>query len=185
MNCRFKQFLFGTVVVLLAAGCAMLQTDDVVHANRGVSYLLSQQYDAAIAAADRALEINPRLAEAYVVRGEAYLDGKGQFDQAIADFNRALEINPGFDGAYYNRGLAYARKGQYEQAISDFNKVLEINPKDARAYWNKARALETIGQLKEAVEAYEAFILYATPYATPEVAGLISLARQKIKYLKK
>src|SRR4030043_342220 len=67
------------------------------------------------------LEINPRFAEAYYSRGNAY-HLKGQYDLAIANFKKALEINPRYAEAYNNRGSAYDSKGQYDLAIANFNK---------------------------------------------------------------
>jgi Flp pilus assembly protein TadD len=49
----------------------------------------------------KALEINPRDAEAYYNRGIAYGE-KGQYDEAISDYNKALEINPISAEAYNN-----------------------------------------------------------------------------------
>ncbi len=90
------------------------------------------EYDQAISELNKALEINPRNANAYVDRGFAYLRN-GQYDQAILDFNKALEINPKDALAYNNRGLAYNSKGQDVQAVFDFNKAVEINPNYAVA----------------------------------------------------
>jgi tetratricopeptide (TPR) repeat protein len=85
------------------------------------------------------LEINPRIAEDYYNRGDAYRS-KGQYDQAIADYNNALEMNPRYAEAYNNRGMVNMAKGQYDEAIADFNKALQINPMLALAYGNRGRA---------------------------------------------
>jgi len=55
--------------------------------------LLRGQCDQAMSDLTKALEINPRLADAYFNRGDVYLT-KGQHNQAISDFNKVLEINP-------------------------------------------------------------------------------------------
>jgi len=59
--------------------------------SRGSSYYHKGQYDQAISDFNKALEINPKDADAYSNRGTAYRE-KGQSDQAIVDFNKALEI---------------------------------------------------------------------------------------------
>lgn len=65
---------------------------------------------------DRATELNPKYAEAYNNRGNAYklLDNQ---KQAISDYDRAIEISPNFAEAYYNRGIIYNRLGNQRQAI--------------------------------------------------------------------
>jgi tetratricopeptide (TPR) repeat protein len=107
------------------------------YARRGNDYANKGQYDEAISNYNKALEINPRLAEAYESRGIAY-GKKGQCNQAISDYTKALEINPRDVWAYNNRGFAYGERGQYDEAISDYNKALEINPSDPLAYNNLA-----------------------------------------------
>ena len=54
--------------------------------NSGIAYFSQGQFDQAIAEFSKALEINPRYANAYIYRGAAY-DIKGQYDQAIANIN--------------------------------------------------------------------------------------------------
>lgn len=116
-----------------------LRREEAILYFKGVVYARKSQWDQAISDFNKALEINPGFAEAYISRGFAYR-GKGQYDQAISDYNKALEINPRHAWVYYNRGLAYAYKGQDDQAISDYNKALEISPRLAVAYNNRAVA---------------------------------------------
>ena len=138
-------WLLTAMVLLLAAGCDTKQTD----LNRGNAYFEKGQYDQAISAYNKALEINPRFALAYYSRGLAYAR-MGQYDQAISNYNKALELNPKYAGAYNNRGNAYAIKDQYDQAISNFNKALEINPGLAFAYHNRGAAYFEKGQYDKA-----------------------------------
>jgi Flp pilus assembly protein TadD len=51
------------------------------------------QFDQAISDSNKAIELNPNLAMAYVNRGGAYAQ-KGQFDHTISDSNKAIELNP-------------------------------------------------------------------------------------------
>ena len=93
-------------------------------------------YPKAIEHYSRAIELNPRLVEAYNNRGSAYQD-IGKFNQAIADYNKAIEMNPNDTDAYYNRGNAYLEKREVDRAIGDFSKAIELNPKLSRAYNNR------------------------------------------------
>ena len=89
------------------------------------------QYDQAISDYGKAIEINPKYADAYTNRGDAY-DSKGQYDQAISDYSKAIEINPRDAKAYSNREVTFFFKREYEKAWDDVhtaqNLGLQIHP---------------------------------------------------------
>jgi tetratricopeptide (TPR) repeat protein len=62
-----------------------------------------KDYENAIRSYDRAIEINPNYAEAYLNRGIAYRNLK-DYQNAIRSYDRAIEINPNDAEAYFNRG---------------------------------------------------------------------------------
>jgi len=141
---------FGTIpliVFLFLLSCAPSDLD------RGNAYLIKGQYDEAISDYNKALQINPKLAEAYCARGRTYLL-KGEYEQAMSDLNKAIEMNPRLAEAYYNRGDAYGSKGQFDEALSDFNKALEINPKLTKAHFNRGIAYLHKGQYGNAISDF-------------------------------
>ena len=99
MKFLFPKIIKGIVIITILIGCARINeptTDDPA------SILLSGlfagymgQYDAAIAAFNKAIRLNPTDVRAYNFRGYAYFC-KGQYDKAIADYSMAIEINHGF-----------------------------------------------------------------------------------------
>ncbi|HHT9126660.1 MAG TPA: tetratricopeptide repeat protein [Candidatus Brocadiia bacterium] len=126
------------------------QVPEDVYSMIATTYYKKGEYDLAISDYNKAIEINPRLAEAYYNRGTAY-GKKGEYDRAILDFNKAIEINPRLAEAYYNRGTAYGKKGEYDRAILDYNKALEINPRLAEAYNNRGTAYSDKGEYDLAI----------------------------------
>ena len=93
-----------------------------IHNNRGLAYGEKGDYDSAIEALTKAIELNPNYAAAYNNRGNAYRDN-GNFDRAIADYTKAIELKPDFVEAYNHRDDAYYAKGDYDHAIVEYRDI--------------------------------------------------------------
>jgi len=85
-------------------------------------------------ACGHALEVNPRDADAYKLRGYAYLL-EHRFERAAADFRAALRLKPGDDNDLAGYGQSLSGLGQYTAAAGQFRKALAVSPQKA-AYWN-------------------------------------------------
>ena len=81
---------------------------------------LDEDLKGSVLANDRAIRLNPDLAEAYINRSAAK-QKLGQNEDAIADCNEAIRLKPDLDGAYINRGNAKQELEQYEDAIADYD----------------------------------------------------------------
>ena len=65
---------------------------------KGMTYLEANQYEKAIDAFSKTLDLNLRYARAYINRGNAW-SKKGDYDRSISDYTKALQIDPSFDEA--------------------------------------------------------------------------------------
>ena len=101
----------------------------------------------------KAIELNPKSAEAFYNRGNAHRAIE-RYPQALADFDKSVEINPKYAAAFNNRGVVHSTIGQLEQAVSDFTKAIELSPKFAEAYNNRGNARNSLGQRQQAIVDY-------------------------------
>ncbi len=143
------------ILVGVSLWLAVPTTDTAVSANNeGVTYNEQGQYDKAIAAFNKALELDPNLALAYSNRAWTYIELR-QYGQAIDDCNKALELDPKLALAYNNRGLAYIRLDQYQQGVNDCTKAIQLDPRLALAYSNRGLAYAELGQYDNAIADFD------------------------------
>jgi tetratricopeptide (TPR) repeat protein len=96
-----------------------------------------EQWEDCAAFATRALEIDPRHAEALANRGIA-LRMLGRHVEALADYDRALALSPGAADTHNNRGVALAALNRHAEAIESYTAALAIKPGYERARFNRA-----------------------------------------------
>ena len=80
---------------------------------------------------EKALRLNPKLAEARVNLGAALADS-GRFDDAIAQYRRALLDVPDKSAVQLNIGLAYYKKGDLASASQEFSELHKLKPENAQ-----------------------------------------------------
>jgi tetratricopeptide (TPR) repeat protein len=107
----------------------------------------------AIADHTAAIRKDPKNANAYYNRGNAYSD-KGDTDRAIADYTAAIRLNPTYANAYYNRGNGYSNKGDTDRAIADYTEVIRLEPTYANAYYNRGNGYSSKGDMDRAIADY-------------------------------
>ena len=95
-----------------------------IHNNHGLAYQDEGDYDHAIEAFTKAIELNPNYAVAYNNRGLVY-NNIGEFDRAIADYTKAIELKPDFVEAYDHRDDAYYAKGDYDSVIVEYRDITQ------------------------------------------------------------
>jgi membrane associated rhomboid family serine protease/Flp pilus assembly protein TadD len=106
--------------------------------------------DATIAQCDRAIQLNPKFAEAYCNRGVAKAK-KGDLDGALIDCDRAIELNPKLAGAYSSRGSIEAQKGDFEASIRDCDRAIQLEPERGELYTVRGAAKAKKGDLSGAM----------------------------------
>jgi tetratricopeptide (TPR) repeat protein len=81
---------------------------------------------------NKAIQLDPKLAIAYVSRGVGnyYLPAQmgGGYDLALKDFDKAISLNPNLAEAYLWKGLALRKEQKNSEARDALAKALQIDP---------------------------------------------------------
>jgi len=97
---------------------------------------------ATIEAYERALEINPRLTDVWLLMGDTYMR-QSQLENAAASYEQALELKPNHTQAWRVLGSIYAQLGRPNEGIAALQRTLELAPEASDA-WDTHRILAII-----------------------------------------
>jgi serine/threonine protein kinase/Flp pilus assembly protein TadD len=97
----------------------------------------------AFVAVEKALSLDPDLAEAHLARGRLLWTPANHFphDQAILEYRRALDLNPSLDEARHQLALVYLHVGLLDEALQELDKALAINPSNNLARYRVGETL--------------------------------------------
>ena len=153
-----KRLLLLAVPTLLviAASVPAQRTDSAKkYVKHGLERFSKNDIAGAIADYDRAISIDPRLADAYLNRGKAKRAG-GDLDGAIADYEAMAELdvsmainNRDITQAYLNRGYIRSNHMDLDGALADFDKAIKISPADPKAYKYRGKFLILVNRASE------------------------------------
>ena len=117
-----------------------------IHNNHGLAYQDEGDYDRAIEAFTKAIELNPNYAVAYNNRGLVY-NNIGEFDRAIEDYTQAIQLKPDYAIVYYCRGGVGLHLREWEQAKSDLMTARNMGINIIAAFRNDYGSVEGFEQI--------------------------------------
>lgn len=120
----------------------------------GISLFRRNDFQGAVDAFRRAVELDPGNARAYVSLGSAYMRLNRQAEAARA-FRRAIDLNPDDATAYVGLGQTHKLSGDPDNAILELNRGLELDPENADATYTLALLYMDLGDLEEEFAALE------------------------------
>jgi tetratricopeptide (TPR) repeat protein len=131
-------------------------TDAKTHLLKGYRLHRQKSYNEALAELNKAIEIDPRNAEAYYWRGRTLVN-LGRLDQGLDDFKAALKFKPDYAEAYDNLGWLASKQGQVDEGIAYLTKSIELKPENAWAFYNRSRLYfgkgDVAGAMRDAEKA--------------------------------
>jgi TolB-like protein/Tfp pilus assembly protein PilF len=113
-------------------------------------------YPRAKAAADRALELDPDLAEAHLAVAVYKMYYEWDFAAAEQSFEQAIQINPSLVSAHYHLAWLYELYGQDEEALRLGELTTELDPLSPLYNGWLAEQYRDAGMFDEAIEEAEA-----------------------------
>lgn len=129
-----------------------------VHASRGLALSHSKRYEEATKAFERAIELDPKLFDAYYFYGR-HAFAQGQMDKAAELFEKAYEVRPDdyqatglLTQVYKKLGLEEALVDARDRGLKAIEERLKIYPEDSRALCFGAASLSEAGQVEKAQE---------------------------------
>lgn len=155
----------------------------------GSRLLDDDETDRAIATLNRAVELNPDLAEAYFKLGIAYALVESR-DAAIVEVQVTPTPLPGEKRPKVEKAVKTDSEKAFEKAVEAYKKMLKANDEDAVAHFNLGRAYNKLNEDEEAAKSLKQAVKLSpddTEYQTELGAILIKLAeyREAIAPLKK
>lgn len=102
----------------------------------GYTYLIDGRKDSLKLAEkylSKAVDKNPKMADAYVALGTCYLR-QDKIQEGGEKIKEGIRLNPRLVPGYTSLGEYYRTKGKYDKAIKSYNFALKFNPESFEAY---------------------------------------------------
>jgi tetratricopeptide (TPR) repeat protein len=133
--------------------------------NQGMEAMKTKQFDAAVAAFEKASTMDPKqhviwgnLAETYseMAKTKTGAEQEAALQKSVENYNKALELLPN-DASYRNNlALVYARMKKFPEMQAELDKAVQLDPQNAgRYYFNLGAVLTNAGQSAAACEAFK------------------------------
>ena len=135
------------------------QPSSVAYTGKAMVMVDNKQYDEAIKYYSKALELDPTYHEAYLRRGNIYME-LNKLELAYNDYRTALQLKPSYSVAVANMGGLLGRMGKYDSALVYLDKGLALNADYKEAYKNRGLTHENLQHYHEAIKDFEKFLEY-------------------------
>ena len=126
---------------------------------KGEELMVNGSTEEALAAYERAIELDPEMAEAWIGKGYAksrlaFIDkDPAGYNEPLLSFERAIELNRSQSQAWNGKATLLSMMGRYDEAVEAYDASLEIDPLQPWVLVGKANALWKLGRHDESIAA--------------------------------
>jgi tetratricopeptide (TPR) repeat protein len=111
----------------------------------------------AIGAYERAVELDPHSAGAWVNLGTIFFNAR-QMNRAEAYYKKAIEADATYALAHFNIGNLFDERGDYDRALEHYRIAIKLNPTYADAHYNLALLFQGGGHVMDAVRHWKLYL---------------------------
>jgi tetratricopeptide (TPR) repeat protein len=115
------------------------------------NYLRLERDSEAIAAARKAIELEPKNPLAHFYLGKTFFE-LGQWDESAPAFQKASELDAKFADAFYFLGLSEIRRGANDKGLIAMRQALNLSPESAGLNAEFGQQLNSASRFEEAIE---------------------------------
>jgi serine/threonine protein kinase/tetratricopeptide (TPR) repeat protein len=152
-----------------------------VHVTVGLLNATLGKNDLALREFQRALEINPRDADALIGMAGVY-EHMGHIPEAEANYKRAIALRPDYWDGYNSLGDFYDRQKRVQDSIAQYRRIIELTPDNTAAYNNlgiEYMELNDSASYAAAEAAFQKSIQLAPTYQAYADLGWLYLCQQR------
>ena len=149
--------------------------------DRGRSFHKDRDYASAVACFQRALTLDPSMADAAFRLGLAYEDDR-QFRKAVDAYDRCLTIKPDHVQAATNIGETHRKNEQYKEAIKAYDRALKARGDYLYALAGRGESLRMLGDYEGSLPWFDKALAVGARHAFAiqgKAASLNALRRFK------
>jgi serine/threonine protein kinase/Tfp pilus assembly protein PilF len=116
-------------------------------------------------AVEKALALDPNLAEAHLARGLVLWTHNNRFphEEAVKSYKQALALNPNLDEAHHQLAIIYFHVGLFDKSWREIERTLQINPANTLARFRFGVIDAYRGQYDDAVSIFKSTPLTKNP----------------------
>ncbi len=154
--------------------------DAMLRVRLGQMYLATDQIDRARRSAEQAIDLNPKLSDAWAIRGRV-MCADGKFDRALADYHRALGYAPNSSEILLETAELYRRTGQPQRALESLQSLADTYPPGEEppgVLHLTGLAFEALGRRESGADAF--YRLGQTEYLCGRMAEANAAARHAL-----
>jgi tetratricopeptide (TPR) repeat protein len=157
--------------------------NDKYHFQLGVYLDQAKRHEESEVSIRKAIEINPKNAEALNFLGYTYAEQNRKLEEAEALVRRALAEDK--DNGYFldSLGWIYFKRGQFSEALTEITKAVEVTKTDAVILEHLALVQHKLAQNAKALETARRALQYAPQSDDPQVAERLNQLITEIESL--